>query len=60
MKEFDVTALGELLIDFTENGLSNQGNYLLEANPGGAPCNVLMLSAAMGAGFVASHKKHMI
>lgn len=30
---FDVTALGELLIDFTENGTSSQGNPLLEANP---------------------------
>ena len=40
-KVFDVTALGELLIDFTENGISSQGNPLLEANPGGAPCNVL-------------------
>ena len=37
------TALGELLIDFTENGLSSQGNPLLEANPGGAPCNVLSM-----------------
>ena len=27
---FDVTALGELLIDFTENGLSGQGNPLLD------------------------------
>lgn len=40
-KRYDVTALGELLIDFTENGLSGQGNTLFEANPGGAPCNVL-------------------
>ena len=40
-KIYDVTALGELLIDFTENGISAQGNPLLEANPGGAPCNVL-------------------
>ena len=40
-KRFDVVALGELLIDFTENGLSGQGNALFEANPGGAPCNVL-------------------
>lgn len=38
-KRFDVVALGELLIDFTENGLSGQGNALFEANPGGAPCN---------------------
>ena len=42
-KNFDVTALGELLIDFTENGLSGQGNTLFEANPGGAPCNVLAM-----------------
>lgn len=39
----DVTALGELLIDFTENGTSGQGNPLFEANPGGAPCNVLAM-----------------
>lgn len=42
-KKYDVVALGELLIDFTENGLSGQGNPLLEANPGGAPCNVLAM-----------------
>ena len=30
-KQYDVTALGELLIDFTENGVSEQGNALLEA-----------------------------
>lgn len=44
-KAFDVVALGELLVDFTENGLSEQGNPLLEANPGGAPCNVLSMLA---------------
>ena len=33
MKKYDVTALGELLIDFTENGKSSQGNPLFEANP---------------------------
>ena len=43
MKKFDVTALGELLIDFTENGISGQGNPIYEANPGGAPCNVLAM-----------------
>lgn len=47
-KKFDVTALGELLIDFTENGLSSQGNPLLEANPGGAPCNVLAMLNKLG------------
>ena len=45
---FDVTALGELLIDFTENGLSGQGNALFEANPGGAPCNVLAMLKKLG------------
>ena len=48
MKAFDVVALGELLIDFTENGESNQGNPLLEANPGGAPCNVLAMLNRLG------------
>ena len=46
--KFDVTALGELLIDFTENGLSGQGNTLFEANPGGAPCNVLAMLKKLG------------
>lgn len=47
-KKYDVVALGELLIDFTENGLSEQGNPLLEANPGGAPCNVLSMLQKLG------------
>lgn len=48
MKKFDVVALGELLIDFTESGASKQGNPLLEANPGGAPCNVLAMLNKLG------------
>lgn len=48
MKKFDVVALGELLIDFTENGISTQGNPILEANPGGAPCNVLAMLNKLG------------
>ncbi len=48
MKTIDVTALGELLIDFTENGLSPQGNPVMEANPGGAPCNVLAMLSKLG------------
>lgn len=47
-KTFDVAALGELLIDFTQNGLSEQGNPLFEANPGGAPCNVLAMLRKLG------------
>ena len=46
--KYDVTALGELLIDFTENGISGQGNPILEANPGGAPCNVLAMLQSLG------------
>ena len=46
-RKHDVIALGELLIDFTDNGLSSQGNPLLEANPGGAPCNVLSMLAKL-------------
>ncbi len=48
MKKYDVVALGELLIDFTESGLSTQGNRLLEVNPGGAPCNVLSMLNNLG------------
>lgn len=47
-KEFDVIALGELLIDFTQNGTTDQGNWLMEANPGGAPCNVLAMLSKLG------------
>lgn len=47
-KPIDVVALGELLIDFTESGSSKQGNPLLEANPGGAPCNVLSMLSRLG------------
>ena len=48
MNHYDVTAIGELLIDLTQNGISKQGNPVLEANPGGAPCNVLSFLAKMG------------
>lgn len=48
VKKYDVTALGELLIDFTMNGESGQGNPLFEANPGGAPCNVLAMLQKLG------------
>ena len=48
MKNYDVTALGELLVDFTANGMSAQQNQLFEANPGGAPCNVLAMLQKLG------------
>lgn len=44
----DVVTLGELLIDFTNNGVSGQGNGMYEANPGGAPCNVLAFLQKLG------------
>lgn len=47
-KKYDVVALGELLIDFTDNGKSEQGNTIFEANPGGAPCNVLAMLTKLG------------
>ncbi len=47
-KRYDVVALGELLIDFIECGKSGQGNPLFEANPGGAPCNVLAMLSNLG------------
>lgn len=48
MKKYDAAALGELLIDFTESGISSQGNPVYEANPGGAPCNVLAMLNKLG------------
>ena len=48
MKKYDVVALGELLIDFTDYGNSEQGNPVFEANPGGAPCNVLAILKKFG------------
>ena len=47
-KQFDVIAMGELLIDFTMNGKSEQGNNMFEACPGGAPCNVLAMLNKLG------------
>lgn len=47
-KKYDVIALGELLIDFTMNGQSGQGNNMFEACPGGAPCNVLAMLGKLG------------
>jgi len=48
LEKYDVVALGELLIDFTGSGMSEQKNSLFEANPGGAPCNVLAMLKKLG------------
>ncbi len=47
-KQFDVAALGELLVDMTQNGISKSGSWCFEANPGGAPCNVLAMLCKLG------------
>ena len=47
-KNFDVVALGEILIDMAPGEKSEQGNNTFEACPGGAPCNVLSLLAKAG------------
>lgn len=48
MKKYDVVAMGELLIDFTDCGESERANPIFEANPGGAPCNVLAMLKKYG------------
>ena len=45
---FDVTALGEILIDFTPCGKSVAGQRIFEQNPGGAPANVLTCLSKCG------------
>ena len=44
----DVTALGELLIDFAPAGIDENGYPLLAAKPGGAPPNYLAALSAYG------------
>lgn len=45
---YDIVALGELLVDFTESGYSAAGMKLFEQNAGGAPCNMLAAAAKFG------------
>lgn len=45
---FSVSALGELLIDFTDAGTSAGGQRLFERNAGGAPANVLVALEKLG------------
>jgi len=48
-KEYDITSLGEALIDFTETGISPSGMRLFEQNPGGAPANLICAASRLGA-----------
>ena len=47
-EKVDIVALGELLIDFTEAGHSQDGRKLFEQNPGGAPANLLTVASHFG------------
>ncbi|OUQ81697.1 carbohydrate kinase [Flavonifractor sp. An100] len=45
---YDITSIGELLIDLTQVGVNEQGVGLFAANPGGAPANVAVAAARLG------------
>lgn len=45
----DITTIGEVLIDLTQTGATPQNVPLLAANPGGAPANVAVAAARLGA-----------
>ena len=47
-KKFDVAVLGEILIDFTECGISESGQALFERNPGGAVANLACEVSRLG------------
>ena len=46
---YDITALGEILIDFTYQGENEDGQKLFAQNPGGAPANALTAASRLGA-----------
>ena len=45
----DITAIGEVLIDLTQSGVTDQGIPRFDANPGGAPANLAVAAARLGA-----------
>ena len=45
----DITAIGEILIDLTQSGLTEQGIPRFDANPGGAPANLAVAASRLGA-----------
>lgn len=48
-KQTDVITLGELLVDLTQKGTDENGNGEFTAYPGGAPANVAVAAARLGA-----------
>lgn len=47
-ERFDITAFGEVLIDFTCQGYNEKGQKIFVQNPGGAPANVLVAASHLG------------
>ncbi len=45
----DITAVGEILIDLTQSGMNELGIPVFAANPGGAPANLAVAAARLGA-----------
>ncbi len=45
----DITAIGEVLIDLTQSGCDSRGIPQFAANPGGAPANLCVAAARLGA-----------
>ena len=45
---YDITTFGEILIDFTWQGVNEDGQTLFAQNPGGAPANVAVAVAKLG------------
>lgn len=46
---YDIVAFGEILIDFTSQGVHGDGQTLYARNPGGAPANVAVAAGRLGA-----------
>ena len=46
---FDITAIGEILIDLTQTGVSEGGIPVYTSFPGGAPANVAVAASKLGA-----------
>ena len=46
---YDITTFGEILIDFTWQGVNEEGQAVFAQNPGGAPANVAVAAAKLGA-----------
>lgn len=45
----DITTIGEILIDLTQTGVDEHGILQFAANPGGAPANLAVAAAKLGA-----------